>query len=128
MKKYTELQKQTIFWLVSIEEEKKFKAGLIIMNKYTAVHTCNACNKTFRKIYIEDCTLNQIMVLLLWNSQQRSKLFRMPHTHFLTMLKVYKILFCLFKRYYTFFLYILPGYTKKRCPVTRHSLNSQSVK
>ena len=45
--------------------QKKIKAGLMIMNKYAAVHTCNACNKTFIKTYNEDCTLNKIMVLLL---------------------------------------------------------------
>ena len=45
--------------------QKKIKAGLMIMNKDAAVHTCNACNKTFRKKFIEDFTINQIMVLLL---------------------------------------------------------------
>ena len=30
-------------------EKKKIKAGHMIINKNTAVHTRNACNKTFRK-------------------------------------------------------------------------------
>ena len=45
--------------------QKQTKAGLMIMNKDAAVYTCNACKKTFRKIFIEYFTLNQIMVLLL---------------------------------------------------------------
>ena len=50
---------------MSIEEDKQIKIGLMIMNKDAAVNTCNASNKTFSKNFIEDFTLNQIMVLLL---------------------------------------------------------------
>ena len=30
-------------------KKKKIKAGHMIMNKAIAVHTCNACNETFRE-------------------------------------------------------------------------------
>ena len=79
------------------------------MNKDAAVHICNACNKTLRKKFIKDFTFNQIMVLLLWNSQQRRKLFRMPHINFLTMLKVYKIFFVYFKDVIHFFYIFCQG-------------------
>ena len=97
------------------------------IDKDISVHTCNECNKTFRQIYIKNGTLNQKIILLQWNSKQRSKLCRVPHTNFLTMLKVYKIFLVILKDV-IHFLHILPGYTTKRCAVIRNSLNSQSVK
>ena len=45
-------------------EIKEIQAGHMIMNKDTAVHTCNGCNKRIKKYFIQDGTLNQKMVLL----------------------------------------------------------------
>ena len=75
------------------------------MIKDTAIHTCNGCNKTFENDCIYDCTFNQKRIL-----QQRSKLCRVPHTNFVTILKVYKI-FLLILKDFIYFLGIMPGYT-----------------
>ena len=49
MKKNAELQKKTVLRQMHMKK-KKIQAGHMIMNKDTAVNTCNACNETLRKI------------------------------------------------------------------------------
>ena len=100
---------------MNMKRRRKIKAGHMITNKDTAVHTHNACNKTFRKkLYLRLHIKSENGLTAMKQSTKRQTLQSATHK-FCHNVKSIQDFFVYFKICYTFFTYSARVHHKEMC-------------
>ena len=100
---------------MNMKFKKKIKAGHMIMNKNTAVHTCYACNKTFRQILYLILHIKSENGLTAMKQSAKKQTLQSATHKFCHNVKSIQDFFVYFKRFQIFLRYSARVHNKEIC-------------